>query len=60
LDEANLARTAAEKKAAQLAGMPWPEFRTKLSTHLSRRGFQYELINEVCRELWESQKQTNP
>ena len=60
LDENNLARDAAGKKAAQLRDLPWPEFRTKLSAHLSRRGFQYELINNVCREQWESLKQTNP
>ncbi|MGH2581353.1 MAG: RecX family transcriptional regulator [Anaerolineales bacterium] len=58
LDEVSLARAAAEKKAAQLAGLPWPEFRTKLSAHLFRRGFQYELISDVCRQMWDALKQT--
>lgn len=54
LPEAELARQAAERKARQLTGLEWPEFRNKLSAHLSRRGFGYELVAEVCRETWQA------
>ncbi len=54
LDEAVLARQAAQRKLRQLKGLDWVDFRNKLSAHLARRGFGYELVAEVCREAWES------
>ena len=55
LDEEELARRAAEKKARQLTNLDRYEFRTKLSAYLSRRGFEYSLISDVCAEYWEKQ-----
>lgn len=57
LDETELARKAAQRKARQLSHLEWPEFRNKLSSHLSRRGFSYEIVAEVCREAWNELKQ---
>lgn len=54
VDEEELARLAAEKKARQLQGMDWKQFFRKLSGHLSRRGFGYEIVAEVSRQTWES------
>ena len=53
LDEESLASAAAESKLRQLAGLEWQDFRRKLSAHLSRRGFGYELITEAVRKAWE-------
>lgn len=54
LDEASLARQAAQRKLRALQNLEWVNFRNKLSAHLSRRGFGYELVAEVCREAWQS------
>ncbi len=54
LDEESLARQAAQPKLRQLKSLDWADFRNKLSAHLARRGFGYELVAEVCRESWES------
>ena len=55
LQEEELARRAAQRKLRQLKGLDWTQFRNKLSAHLSRRGFGYELVAEVCRATWEGQ-----
>ena len=57
LNETELARQAALRKARQLSQLEWPEFRQKLSSHLSRRGFGYETIAEVCKETWNELRQ---
>lgn len=54
LDEHTLAMQAAQRKLRALHGMDWEQFRNKLSAHLARRGFSYELSSEVCRASWES------
>jgi len=53
LDETELARLAAMRKTGVLAGLPWLEFRSKLSAFLARRGFGFEVTAQVCREAWE-------
>jgi len=53
LDEASLARQAAQRRLRQLQRLDWVDFRNKLSAHLARRGFGYELVAEVCREAWQ-------
>lgn len=52
LDEVSLASAAAEKKLRQFAKLEWQDFRRKLSAHLSRRGFSYEVIAEAVRSAW--------
>jgi regulatory protein len=54
IDEETLARQAAQRKLRQLKSLDWADFRNKLSAHLARRGFGYQLVAEVCRESWES------
>jgi regulatory protein len=53
IDEESLARLATQKKLKQLAGLEWNQFRSKLSAYLSRRGFEYSLVSEICKESWE-------
>ncbi len=53
LNEGQLALEAAERKARQLARLQWPEFRSKLSAFLSRRGFGYDTVSETCRAAWD-------
>ncbi len=57
IDEINLARQAAQRKVRQWSHLEWQEFRNKLSPFLSRRGFGYETVAEVCKELWQELKQ---
>lgn len=57
VDETQLARKAALRKARQLGRSEWPDFRSKLCAHLSRRGFGYETATEVCKEIWNEMKQ---
>lgn len=52
-DERTLARTAARKRAATLASNDPMEFRSKLGAFLARRGFGYDVAEQVVNELWE-------
>lgn len=54
IDEHSLARQAAQKKMRALQNLDWDTFRNKLSAHLARRGFSYEICAEVSREAWQS------
>ncbi len=51
-DETALARTAARKRAATIATADYDQFRRKLGTFLARRGFSYEVVEQVVDELW--------
>lgn len=53
LPEADSARRVAEKRVRGLHGLAYPEFRTRLSDHLVRRGFGYDVVKEVVTELWQ-------
>lgn len=50
--EDELALQAAQKYARKLKGLAWPEFRNKLGGFLARRGFSYEVIAPVIRQVW--------
>jgi regulatory protein len=52
VDESELAFQAGAKRARQLAGDPWQDFRRKLYAYLARRGFPSELIGSVVTRLW--------
>ncbi|MDA1329967.1 MAG: RecX family transcriptional regulator [Chloroflexi bacterium] len=56
LDEDALARRAAEKKLRQFSRLNEKEFRKKLSAYLSRRGFSYEIVTDVCKQAWKTAK----
>ena len=51
-DETALACAAARKRAATIVTADYDEFRRKLGTFLARRGFSYEVIEQVVDELW--------
>jgi regulatory protein len=53
LDEEALAKKAAVKYARKLEGLEWIEFRKKMSGFLGRRGFGYDVISPVTRQVWE-------
>ncbi|PWH16499.1 MAG: RecX family transcriptional regulator [Anaerolineae bacterium] len=50
--EESLAREAARKRLPKLQGLDWPVFREKLGGFLVRRGFSYEVIGPLLRDLW--------
>lgn len=47
---------AGAKKARILAALDYGEFRRRLSGHLRRRGFTYEVIGRVVARLWQEQQ----
>jgi len=51
LDEAQAARSVAEKAAPRLAHLPTPDFRRKLGAYLARRGFSYAVIEPLIEEM---------
>jgi regulatory protein len=54
VDEYEAARRAAAKKSRLLAHKSAEEFRAKLGGFLQRRGFNYEIINQIINERWQS------
>ena len=52
-EEVELARNAALKRAATLATDDPAEFRQRIGAFLTRRGFSYEVIEQVVTDLWE-------
>lgn len=52
VDEPSLAREAARKHLRKVQGLEWPDFRNKLGGFLARRGFSYEVVAPLLRELW--------
>ncbi|MCB9422473.1 MAG: regulatory protein RecX [Ardenticatenaceae bacterium] len=54
VDETAAAYRAATNKARIWANYPEQEFKTKLGNFLQRRGFHYEIINQITDELWQS------
>lgn len=53
IDETSLAREAARKYLRKVQGLDWPDFRNKMGGFLGRRGFSYEVVAPLLRELWE-------
>lgn len=54
-DEESLALQAANKYMRKLDGLSWLDFRNKLGGFLSRRGFPYEIIATITRQVWAEQ-----
>lgn len=54
VDELDAATRAAEKKLYRFRSLPEDEFRKKLGGFLQRRGFGYEIVNEVLQTSWQS------
>jgi len=59
-DEAELAYQAAIKYSRKLNQLEWHEFRRKLSGHLARRGFSYEIVSPVVERVWVELRSENP
>lgn len=59
-DEAELAYQAAIKFSRKLNQLEWFEFRRKLSGHLARRGFSYEIVSPVVERVWVELRSDNP
>jgi regulatory protein len=57
-DEQSLALEAGRKYARRLSGLAWPEYRAKLTGHLGRRGFVYEVIASATKQLWQEARET--
>lgn len=51
-DETSLARDAGRKYLRKVQGLDWPDFRAKMGGFLARRGFSYNVVTPVLRELW--------
>lgn len=59
LDDIELACVAGKKLVGRYARLDWLDFRQKLGAALARRGFSYETVRSVTRQLWdECQTQT--
>jgi regulatory protein len=54
-DEEALALEAARKHLRKLQGLDWMDFRKKLAGFLGRRGFPYEVIAAVTRQVWQEE-----
>jgi regulatory protein len=54
-DEQALALTAARKHLRKLQGLDWMDFRKKMAGFLGRRGFPYEVIASVTRQVWQEE-----
>jgi regulatory protein len=56
VDEAEAAFRAGKKKARVLLKLGHDEFEKKILNYLRWRGFNYEIINNVCDKLWDQRK----
>jgi regulatory protein len=51
--EESLALESARKYARRLESLEWEAFRQKMAGHLGRKGFGYETVAEVTRQIWQ-------
>jgi len=52
-EDEDLAYQAASRYAHKLGAADWEEFRRRLMAFLARRGFSYETISPVVRQVWQ-------
>jgi len=52
MDENRLAYQAGNRYARRLTDLDWELFRKRLAAFLGRRGFSYETIDPVVRQIW--------
>ena len=48
-----MAHQSAIQYVRRLKGLEWPEFRKKLSAYLLRRGFSFETVSPLVRQVWD-------
>ena len=53
VDDETLAYQSAIRYVRRLKRLEWLEFRKKLSAHLIHRGFSFEIISPLVRQVWE-------
>ncbi len=53
LDPAASARAALRPRLRQWKALEWPAFRKKAGAFLARRGFSYDIINDVLHAVWQ-------
>jgi regulatory protein len=58
VDEEELAYRAALKRARRLKNLEFKDFRKKMYSHLSQRGFGYDVVAPVIERVWELEKNT--
>lgn len=57
VDEDELAYQAGRKYARKLVNLDWQVFRQKLGGHLSRRGFNYAVIQPAVQRIWKEMQE---
>jgi regulatory protein len=55
-DDEQMAYQLASQRINRYSGLDFPEFRSKLSGLLARRGFSYETVTRVVNQLWSERK----
>ena len=60
VDETASADAAASKALRRYGGLPWPEFRRKMSAYLARRGFPYDIVKEAVLRAWQQRHPDAP
>ena len=58
VDEEDLAYRAAQKRARRLNNLEFNDFQKKLYSHLSQRGFGYDVASRVIERVWEQEQRT--
>jgi regulatory protein len=56
--EETLAYEAAKKITRRLEGLDWENFRKKMAGHLGRKGFGFEIVAQVTRQIWQEMNDT--
>ena len=56
LDDEAAATKAAEKKVRSIKSSDYPEFHDKLTNYLKWRGFNYEIIERICENMWQKKR----
>jgi regulatory protein len=57
VDDETLAYQAAIRYARRLKKLEWLEFRKKLSAYLARRGFSFEVVGPLVRQVWQESQE---
>ncbi len=58
-NDQDLALKAAAKVTRRYQGLNWLAFRTKMSAHLARRGFPYDVISLTVQKIWDELQSEN-
>ncbi len=58
MDDETLAYQSAIQYAHRLKRLEWPEFRKKLGAYLLRRGFSFETVSPLVRQVWDELQQS--